>query len=92
MVPWGRADLHTHTTASDGWPTPAQLVDHASRRAALNVIAVTDHDTIEGALRAADLAAKRRRIHVVPRRPSTRSTIRVGLRLRCIRSGVQRAR
>ncbi|TMB87792.1 MAG: PHP domain-containing protein [Chloroflexi bacterium] len=65
MVPWGRADLHTHTTASDGWPTPAQLVDHASRRAALNVIAVTDHDTIEGALRAADLAAKRRRIHVV---------------------------
>src|SRR2546428_238938 len=21
MVPWGRADLHTHTTASDGWPT-----------------------------------------------------------------------
>jgi predicted metal-dependent phosphoesterase TrpH len=29
------------------------------------VIAITDHDTIEGALRAADLATKRRRIHVV---------------------------
>ena len=39
-----------HTTASDGWPTPAQLVEHAARRAALNVIAITDHDTIEGAL------------------------------------------
>ena len=61
MVDWGRADLHMHTTASDGWPTPAQLVDHAARRAALNVIAVTDHDTIEGALRAADHAARRTR-------------------------------
>jgi predicted metal-dependent phosphoesterase TrpH len=65
MVPWGRADLHMHTNASDGWPTPAQLVDHAARRAGLHVIAVTDHDTIEGALRAAEHAAKRRRFHVV---------------------------
>ena len=40
MVHWGRADLHMHTTASDGWPTPAQLVDHAARRAALDVIAL----------------------------------------------------
>lgn len=61
MVHWGRADLHLHTTASDGWPTPAQLVDHAARRAGLNVIAVTDHDTIEGALRAAAHAARRAR-------------------------------
>ena len=61
----GRADLHMHTTASDGWPTPQDLVDHATRRAALNVIAVTDHDTIEGALRARDHAAKRARLHVI---------------------------
>src|SRR6266849_1801830 len=61
----GRADLHMHTTASDGWPTPQELVDHASRRASLNVIAVTDHDTIEGALRARDHAAKRARLHVI---------------------------
>ena len=61
MVHWGRADLHLHTTASDGWPTPGQLVDHAARRAGLNVIAVTDHDTIEGALRAADHASRRAR-------------------------------
>jgi predicted metal-dependent phosphoesterase TrpH len=44
-----------HTTASDGWPGPHQLVDHA-RLAGLDLIAVTDHDTIEGALRAADYA------------------------------------
>jgi predicted metal-dependent phosphoesterase TrpH len=66
MVPWGRADLHLHTTASDGWPTPAQLVDHAARRARLNVIAVTDHDTIEGALRAADHATRRaKKLHLI---------------------------
>jgi predicted metal-dependent phosphoesterase TrpH len=66
MVTWGRADLHLHTTASDGWPTPAKLVDHAARMVGLNVIAVTDHDTIEGALRAADFAARRaRKLHIV---------------------------
>ena len=61
----GRADLHMHTTASDGWPTPHELVDHAARRARLDVIAVTDHDTIEGALRAREFAAKRARFHVI---------------------------
>jgi len=52
----GLADLHLHTCFSDGWPTPTDLVEHA-RETALDVIAITDHDTIEGALRAADLAA-----------------------------------
>ena len=60
----GRADLHMHTTASDGWPSPRQLVDHA-RQAGLNVIAVTDHDTIEGALRAADYSAGSARLDVI---------------------------
>jgi hypothetical protein len=62
---WGRADLHMHTNASDGWPSPAQLVEHAMRRSGLDAIAVTDHDTIEGALRAAEYAAKRTRLHVI---------------------------
>jgi predicted metal-dependent phosphoesterase TrpH len=60
----GRADLHMHTTFSDGWPSPRELVDYASA-AGLNVIAVTDHDTIEGALRAADHAARRSKLQVV---------------------------
>ena len=60
----GRADLHMHTTASDGWPTPHEFVDYA-RATALDVIAVTDHDTIEGALRAADHAAGRSKLQVV---------------------------
>jgi predicted metal-dependent phosphoesterase TrpH len=65
MARWGRADLHTHTNASDGWPTPHQLVDHAARQARLDLIAVTDHDTIEGALRAAEHAARRSRLQVI---------------------------
>jgi predicted metal-dependent phosphoesterase TrpH len=64
MASRGRADLHMHTTASDGWPSPQQVVDHASQ-IGLDVIAVTDHDTIEGALRAAEHAARRTKLHVV---------------------------
>jgi predicted metal-dependent phosphoesterase TrpH len=54
-----------HTTVSDGWPTPKELVEHAARRASLDVIAVTDHDSIEGALRAREHAKKRARFHVI---------------------------
>lgn len=41
------SDLHTHTTASDGQYTPAELVQLAKDRG-LSVLAVTDHDTIAG--------------------------------------------
>ena len=40
-------DLHTHTAASDGQYTPAELVGLAKQRG-LSVLAVTDHDTIAG--------------------------------------------
>lgn len=43
----GRADLHLHTTASDGQYTPAQVIDLA-KRAGLAAIAITDHDTLAG--------------------------------------------
>ena len=51
----GRADLHLHTTHSDGSYTPAEVVDLA-RRAGLSAVAVTDHDTL-GGLPAARAAA-----------------------------------
>lgn len=41
-----RADPHCHTLSSDGMVTPAQLVD-AARSATLDLIALTDHDTME---------------------------------------------
>ncbi|MGP3926065.1 PHP domain-containing protein [Streptomyces sp. 8N616] len=42
-----RIDLHTHSTASDGTDTPAELVRHAAA-AGLDVVALTDHDTVGG--------------------------------------------
>lgn len=42
-----RIDLHTHSTASDGTLTPAELVKAASG-AGLDVLALTDHDTTAG--------------------------------------------
>ncbi|WP_432015656.1 PHP domain-containing protein [Streptomyces cucumeris] len=42
-----RIDLHTHSTASDGTDTPAELVRNAAA-AGLDVIALTDHDTVGG--------------------------------------------
>ena len=42
-----RVDLHTHTTASDGQYTPEQLVEKAGA-AGIQVLAVTDHDTLDG--------------------------------------------
>lgn len=48
-------DLHLHSTFSDGWYTPAQLVQ-AAGKAGLSVLALTDHDSVNGveeAVRAA---------------------------------------
>lgn len=40
-------DLHTHSTRSDGLDTPSQLVANAAT-AGINVLALTDHDTVSG--------------------------------------------
>jgi predicted metal-dependent phosphoesterase TrpH len=50
----GRADLHMHTNLGDGWISPARLIE-AARRRGLTLIAVTDHDHIEGARRVNEL-------------------------------------
>ncbi|MFC0225855.1 RNase RNM [Serratia aquatilis] len=45
-------DLHSHTTASDGYLTPSQLVQRAVDMR-VGVLAITDHDTTEGLAEAA---------------------------------------
>ncbi|EST23403.1 phosphoesterase [Streptomycetaceae bacterium MP113-05] len=42
-----RIDLHTHSAASDGTDAPAELVRNAAA-AGLDVVALTDHDTVAG--------------------------------------------
>lgn len=48
-----RIDLHTHSNASDGTDTPAELVANAVA-AGLDVVALTDHDTVAGHAEAAN--------------------------------------
>jgi predicted metal-dependent phosphoesterase TrpH len=48
-------DLHTHSTASDGRLSPAELVEKAFR-AGLGVMALTDHDTVSGLDEAGEAA------------------------------------
>lgn len=50
-------DLHTHSTVSDGTETPTELMRSAAR-AGLDVVALTDHDTVGGWAEAADAAAE----------------------------------
>ena len=53
----GTADLHVHTTFSDGRDTP-HAVYSAARSRRIDVLAVTDHDSLVGALVAADAAQR----------------------------------
>jgi hypothetical protein len=54
----GLADLHMHTTASDGRATAAELLDYVAAQGRLNVIAITDHDRLESSLWAYERRAR----------------------------------
>ncbi len=59
-----KADLHTHSTASDGCLTPAELVRRACREG-LALLSLTDHDTAVG-LPEAEQASRSARLSFVP--------------------------
>ncbi len=54
-----RADLHMHTTCSDGAATVPEVLAAVARAGDLAVIAITDHDTIAGAELARQLVTQR---------------------------------
>ncbi len=54
---YSRADIHIHTNLGDGWASPARVVEEATRRR-LCLIAITDHDHIEGAKHVEELLAQ----------------------------------
>ena len=58
------ADLHIHTTASDGRSKPAEVVIEAKSKG-LSAIAITDHDTTDGIFEAIDEGLKNQ-IEVIP--------------------------
>ncbi|MBA3826590.1 MAG: PHP domain-containing protein [Ktedonobacterales bacterium] len=64
VAPTMLADLHTHSTASDGLYAPAHLVEMA-HAAGLTVMALTDHDSTEGVAEA-QATGTRLGIEVIP--------------------------
>jgi len=49
---FSRADLHVHTTFSDGTATPEDVLNFYAMHSGVRVFAITDHDTIDGARHA----------------------------------------
>ncbi len=72
---WVRIDLHTHTHHSDGTDSPAELMANAAA-AGLDVIGLTDHDTVAGWQEAA--------AHV----PASGVALVPGAELSCTASGI----
>jgi len=60
----GKADLHIHTNASDGDLTPKELIRKVCTKN-LEVISITDHDTIHGYLEARECAINKE-IELIP--------------------------
>ncbi|NLT42301.1 MAG: CehA/McbA family metallohydrolase [Anaerolineae bacterium] len=77
----GRADLHVHTTYSDGVSSVPEVLE-AAVDAGLDAIAITDHDTIEGALEATVLGSAYRIETIVGAEITTREGHLLGLFLK----------
>ena len=60
-----KVDLHIHSTASDGQFSPADIV-RKSAEAGLTVIALTDHDTVDGIAPALEAAKNFPQLKVIP--------------------------
>ncbi len=54
----GKADLHVHTASGDGMASPRQILDYVEAETDLDVIAITDHDDLRGALEAREAWAR----------------------------------
>lgn len=55
---FGGADLHLHTSHGDGMVDAAALLHHVETFTDLDVIAITDHDDVRGALLAREVHAR----------------------------------
>ncbi len=55
---YGLADIHIHSTCSDGTADIPEILEYVQTETKLNVIAITDHDEIAGAFEARELAIR----------------------------------
>jgi predicted metal-dependent phosphoesterase TrpH len=56
---YGAADIHIHSSTSDGMASVSEILEYVARKGELDVIAIADHDEITGAYEARELVAKR---------------------------------
>jgi predicted metal-dependent phosphoesterase TrpH len=54
----GKADLHIHSGAGDGVASVKDILEYVQHESDLDLIAITDHDLIDGAREARDLVCK----------------------------------
>src|SRR3990170_2233836 len=54
----GKADLHIHTSDGDGLDSVEAIFEHVEARTELDVVAITEHDSLETALRARETWAR----------------------------------
>jgi len=57
----GRADLHIHTLASDGTSSVAEILEFVAARTELDLVAIADHERIDAALAARQMAREQER-------------------------------
>ena len=56
---YGKADLHIHSTYSDGIDSIPKILEFVEHHTDLDIIAIADHDDVRGAHEARELAARR---------------------------------
>ncbi len=54
----GKADLHIHSGAGDGVASVKDILEYVQHETDLDLIAITDHDLLDGSLEARELVAK----------------------------------
>ncbi|MEK7291211.1 MAG: transcription antitermination factor NusB [Planctomycetota bacterium] len=63
-IDYGNSDLHIHTDYSDGTVTPEAVVDEAIRLG-ISTISITDHDTVDGVMKACRYGYGKN-LHIIP--------------------------
>lgn len=88
----GKADLHIHSNYSDGRPTVQEILDYVEDHTDLDVIAITDHNTLDGYFEAVEIMKTRKyRFELIPgEEVSSREGHILGLYLKeAIQSGLK---
>jgi predicted metal-dependent phosphoesterase TrpH len=74
----GLADLHLHTTASDGMMSAAMVLNYVSLATPLDTLAITDHNTMDGYERAREFQSRYEHLQDITLIPAIEVSSRAG--------------